>query len=270
MTWAGGTPTGPDVPGEGHPGIAVILTHVAPATGNGMSIQLPTLQSYVATGGDPKSGTVTATGPDNGWYTFSGTIAEEVRSEADGHIIAGEDGPLHQFTVKMACATYGQPTETPAPVDCDFDKAMRNMLNPGNTVPKPESTEQYAQENGRTVDELRGFFADVCQDNAFRKMAGGLGPISSTGADPVASTFESFLVRCGVLDMDKAVVKHIAADSQVLIDEAQAEVQKLHSTTSTRHRHEQRSASGTSPHQYPRPYSPYSTNTSPSGETTAP
>jgi hypothetical protein len=112
MTWASGIGTGPERPGDlGQAGITVILAYAAPATGNGMSIQLPTGQTtYVATGnGDPKSGTVSFTGPDNGWYTFSGTIAEEVRSEATGLIMPGVDGPLHQFTVKIQCANHGQP-----------------------------------------------------------------------------------------------------------------------------------------------------------------
>jgi hypothetical protein len=112
-TWTGGRANGPNRPGDvdtrvhpdmtgsaGHPGITVILAfdRRGTALGNGISIQPAAgLTTYATTDStDPKHGTVAVTGPDNAWYTFSGTVAEEVRSEADGHITGADE-----------CTSYG-------------------------------------------------------------------------------------------------------------------------------------------------------------------
>lgn len=80
--------------------------------GLGLQIFLPDLSGYSTVTGqqgkpnDADQGTGIVTGPDNGWYTYTGTIAEIVRSEADGHWLPGEVGPMHQVEAKVKCANY--------------------------------------------------------------------------------------------------------------------------------------------------------------------
>lgn len=69
-----------------------------------VSIEPPSkTKSYSVVPWDPKSGNYEFSGPDNGWYTFSGTLSEDVYSEADGSIISGVHGPLHQSPWKIEC-----------------------------------------------------------------------------------------------------------------------------------------------------------------------
>jgi hypothetical protein len=110
IIWSGGRATGPEPHSDsGYPGIAVIVVNAVlfPAAPNSVSIKLANLKGYEASNdGGPEWGTATITGPSNGWYTFSGTIAEDVTSEATGLKIPGVAGPLHPFTLNIECANY--------------------------------------------------------------------------------------------------------------------------------------------------------------------
>lgn len=111
MIWAGGRITGPETR-NGPPGRTTIMAE----TKGVIAILLApdnrgNQTSYSLDPNDSKSGHYTMSGPENSWYTFSGTIAEAVYSEATGKRIStsGVYGPLHQFTLKIECAKYGRP-----------------------------------------------------------------------------------------------------------------------------------------------------------------
>jgi hypothetical protein len=93
ISWAGGGAAG---------GTSIVANA---GINGGINFKLSSNKSYngFVGGSDPKKGIVTFAGPDNGWYTFTGTVAEEVRSEATGYEIPGD---LHQVTVKVECAKY--------------------------------------------------------------------------------------------------------------------------------------------------------------------